>query len=643
MTAPQMLDCVYKVRTFHGTVLGVDPTGRRVTHVGDDQQATKVVLFISSFRPELGFLLSFTDQLLSIGRRQPVRSFQTLIVEPHEITGSVKLYDPFSGLFLTSVPIPAQVVPHTTTTDTWECFQLIPVQHEAQFELMTNLLTNALKSTNSAPIFLNFLKRLVIEQQTTHISTLVSLALLAMSEETSREFCDAFFVNEDTSAPLDPTLSHINSLQMPYLEPIDVPLCKILDLIDPAPWFAESWRMLATWLRDRPTISGGLVGPQYDFMGMHTGTESFTSTSPGHLFLRKVRRLVVPRHELALLATARDEGVYLLEWIAHHQAMGVEKIYLYSNNNTDGSDELLAALQDAGVIVWFDNTPEDILNINLQRKAYGHALIALPEILDYRWTLILDLDEFITIHPYWNKSLPALLRARHIQGADTVAFQWNIYFSDRQLYWLPEPCGERYNRVGGNPLVKNAFLTNHFSFSDAHHPLPRQDEPNTWLTVDGQIQYGAGAKNDIAWINGTSRNGQIAHFAIKSLEEFIWKYARGENDGSGVIIKKHFRYNTEGVISNYLKFYNERSGHLDNRFQVLLPEIHQRIEILKSLPNVGSAYQRVVKNYRTQIVPLVYESLEVVKSDDRLTHAEKESWARLIADWSVQRDIKPVI
>ncbi len=54
-----------------------------------------------------------------------------------------------------------------------------------------------------------------------------------------------------------------------------------------------------------------------------------------------------------IMATCvRNEGPYLLEWIMHYQLLGFDRIIIFSNDNNDGSDALLAALHEAQIIDW---------------------------------------------------------------------------------------------------------------------------------------------------------------------------------------------------------------------------------------------------------------------------------------------------
>lgn len=40
--------------------------------------------------------------------------------------------------------------------------------------------------------------------------------------------------------------------------------------------------------------------------------------------------------KLAVVAIAKNESEYIAEWVAYHKAVGVERIFLFDNDSTDG-------------------------------------------------------------------------------------------------------------------------------------------------------------------------------------------------------------------------------------------------------------------------------------------------------------------
>ncbi|MBL4556550.1 MAG: glycosyltransferase family 2 protein [Rhodobacteraceae bacterium] len=51
----------------------------------------------------------------------------------------------------------------------------------------------------------------------------------------------------------------------------------------------------------------------------------------------------------------RDEGPYVLEWLAWHKAIGVTDFVVFTNDCTDGTDALLDRLDAAGEVMHLPN------------------------------------------------------------------------------------------------------------------------------------------------------------------------------------------------------------------------------------------------------------------------------------------------
>ncbi|MCQ8240997.1 glycosyltransferase family 2 protein [Rhizosaccharibacter radicis] len=622
-----------KVRSHHGTLIVAAAATSLIVHGGDVTESVPVWLYRHPSRPELGLLFR-SDAPTILGKREHAKSFHPLILEPHPSFSVAEplsiLRDPVVDLLMTAVP-GGIVFASTAVAKEWEGFSFVAADEgaiDAGVIAVADVLRRLVEALNTPHTLPAFLRTIPSE----FILPAIETALIVLPDEVAQGLCAALLGWQPEQGPkrARPTFDAVPNRFPPPPEQL---AADILDAIDPEAWFADAWRDLQNWVRRRNRTRDARSGAAHDLMGIGSGTESFDRSSPGYRFLRHARRLVEPRKRLSIVATARDEGLYFLEWVAHHRMVGVEHIFIYTNNNTDGSDDLLRALDAAGVINWIDNSGSVTTNINMQRKAYSHALTALPDTLDYEWTLIIDLDEFLVPHPFWKNDLTGILRARTAQKADTIAFQWHVFYVDKQVAWSDAPCFERYKISGAHPLIKSAVRTSRFAYVDCHHPAPRDDEARIWRTGDGNLQYGSRATNDIAWINGPSNNGIVCHFAIKSLEEFVWKYARGENDGSGVLLNKRFRYNTTATITSYIGFFENTPGRHYGHYDALLPELQQRIAELKALPGVSAAHDAIVANYRSQIGGLVRNSRDVISADETISVEDRARWNRIVETW----------
>ena len=63
------------------------------------------------------------------------------------------------------------------------------------------------------------------------------------------------------------------------------------------------------------------------------------------------KRQTSPHGNLMALSTMKDEGPYVVEWVAHHLAIGFTQVMVYTNDCSDGTDTILKRLEalDIGV------------------------------------------------------------------------------------------------------------------------------------------------------------------------------------------------------------------------------------------------------------------------------------------------------
>jgi hypothetical protein len=59
--------------------------------------------------------------------------------------------------------------------------------------------------------------------------------------------------------------------------------------------------------------------------------------------------------KITAVTTQKNEGAFLLEWIAYHKIIGFTDIVILSNDCEDGSDEILDHLSKSGEIVHLRN------------------------------------------------------------------------------------------------------------------------------------------------------------------------------------------------------------------------------------------------------------------------------------------------
>ena len=91
----------------------------------------------------------------------------------------------------------------------------------------------------------------------------------------------------------------------------------------------------------------------------------------------------------------KNEGPFILEWIAYHQAIGVDDFLVYTNDCNDGTDDMFDLLQAKGVVQHQQN-PFKKMKIKPQHAAL-QAAEKEPLVQKADWLICMDMDEFINI------------------------------------------------------------------------------------------------------------------------------------------------------------------------------------------------------------------------------------------------------
>ncbi len=237
-----------------------------------------------------------------------------------------------------------------------------------------------------------------------------------------------------------------------------------------------------------------------------------------------------------LVSTLKNEGPYLLEWIAYHRAIGVTDFTLFSNDCTDGSNLMLNRLEEMGIIRHFDNPIGP--GIDPQRRAYSRAG-KLEEIRAADYVLIIDGDEFLNVRT-GDRSINALIDA--CDEADAICVNWRLMGSCGEKHWRDDLVIERFTRGSSfekpeNGLVwgfKTLFKPQDVGWFGVHRPKYHKENMPTpdavrWVNASGRPMGEKILRN--GWRSNAENIGwdfaQVNHYAVKSREEFLLKRLRG--------------------------------------------------------------------------------------------------------------------
>ncbi len=141
--------------------------------------------------------------------------------------------------------------------------------------------------------------------------------------------------------------------------------------------------------------------------------------------------------KVLLVATVRDEGPNILEWVAYHRIIGFDRIQIYQNNSSDDSQKTLPTLAKIGAIEYFRN---HCVKQQWQNKAYRRASFS-EAYTSSDWCMALDGDDFLNVK-IGNGMVGYLIDT--CPDAEQILVNWRNFGSSGQLDLSDELVISRY-------------------------------------------------------------------------------------------------------------------------------------------------------------------------------------------------------
>lgn len=229
-----------------------------------------------------------------------------------------------------------------------------------------------------------------------------------------------------------------------------------------------------------------------------------------------------------LCAIVKDELPYLLEWIAYHRLIGFNRIVIYSNDCSDGSDALLNTLAQKGVI---EHRPwPSASGQSPQLTAYKDAVSNCST----KWIMFLDVDEFLSL--VLDKSIDSFL-ARFSPSVAGIAVNWRVFGSGGELFQRNQLVIERFTLAS----IRDHHLNRHCKTIAVACKIEEPHIHRSFLR-SGDYVDSSGTNIEIARMGFTSvvlhSICQVNHYILKSRAEFDNKRKRGNaNRAPGSIDK----------------------------------------------------------------------------------------------------------
>lgn len=252
-----------------------------------------------------------------------------------------------------------------------------------------------------------------------------------------------------------------------------------------------------------------------------------------------------PLHAIA--ACMRNEGQFLLEWVAYHRAIGFDRVFVATNDCSDGTDTMLDRLAEIDAVHHIRN---DVPPGTAPQVAGMSRILAHPAMAGIDWLLHCDADEFldVTVGTGRVADLTAAISPAD-DPADVIALCWQPMGSGGLKDWPGGSVIETFTRTARNARRdserhKSLFRPALFAAAIDHMPksprrdsLMLKDSAGTRLNPRALFhpthsQFRRNGDIPLTWANA-----RIRHYAVKSEDIFLMKNIRG--DGMGIASDKY--------------------------------------------------------------------------------------------------------
>ena len=231
--------------------------------------------------------------------------------------------------------------------------------------------------------------------------------------------------------------------------------------------------------------------------------------------------------KVCICTLAKDENKYILEFVEHYKKYGIDKIYLYDNNDIDGErfdDILRKYIEDEFVLI------KDWRGIKGTSTYYGIMDSCYQTYHDqYDWLIFYEIDEFLYLKNY--KNIKSYLISNRFKKCESIQLNWVHMSDNNKIYYENKSLAERFPEIGKNV---NRYKFNKICFVKTiirGHLKNINITHNHFLSKKLKACNGFGRMNKnkgILSLRPDYEYNYIKHYYSKSAQEFVEKINRGD-------------------------------------------------------------------------------------------------------------------
>ena len=383
-------------------------------------------------------------------------------------------------------------------------------------------------------------------------------------------------------------------------------------------------------------------------------TRNFWKHNPVRMPEIEQDRVPKGRGRCTIVTTMKNEGPFILEWLAYHCAIGFDDIIVYTNDCTDGTDTMLQMLEREGICQWRENRFRE-----MELKPQHAALQSAEEeevIKNAKWATCIDVDEFVNIK-VGDGTLDALFAA--VPVSNMIVMTWRL-FGDGDVHdYVNGPiteqflrCAPEFARKPHQAWVFKTLFQNIRLFKKLGVHRPKGLNPQLWEDINWVNGYGNPLPREMfrnGWRSTIETYGydlvQLNHYAVRSAESFLVKRDRGRvnhvdrDQGLAYWFRMNNNYEEETSILSRLPMMKEELAKLMGEPEIVAAHEHSvachraKIDELKATENYSKFLEELTSERQEKLARLhlhfgsnVFLSGPTVVPDEIVAKEIEDEW-----------------
>ena len=360
--------------------------------------------------------------------------------------------------------------------------------------------------------------------------------------------------------------------------------------------------------------------------------------------------IIKPPLKVALCAIAKNENLYIREWVDWYKNLGISKIFLYDNNDIDGErfedvindyieDKFIEIIDRRGITktVSTDKDGQTLQGLAFQDCFYNHYK-------EFDYMCFFDIDEYLEIYNTY-KDLNDFLH--NFDEFDGIRVQWKMYGDNDELYYENKSLYKRFKKESNASYDRHVkqILNCNKKFDEkllfcAHGVFNKKYK---FVNVNKEL-----VKNVyMDLIAHDNLSVFLNHFFSKSTEEFFKRKYNKPSAVTGINNKRNFNIDflknqyfehnkkteeKERFINIFINSNNSvnvymaslyKDGHVIESIKSIIKQPQVKSLILSANNYTDEQYEKVIKEinstkliiYRTNNEKLSFEKLRFVNND----------------------------